>query len=159
MITHLLAVLIFATFALPVSAADTPKVNYLLKTCHELSTLVGGPDSAERIVDPAGAVASKGDPGSVRTTILKKPKHGAISLVTDNVDWPLYRYAPHSDYMVGKDQVTFLASYRGNTYKVVVDLLVEYVTDGNAPQCPKPRLIKLTVRNSDSPPHRGPTHH
>ena len=134
------------------AVGSTQSPSYLLTACSEIPSM-SDPTSAERFVDPVARLAIyyyqhfniEPDLGSASSILLEGPKHGKITLVTENVDFPAYRYDAQPGY-AGKDQVVFQAQYRGKYYKVVVNLqvsAVETIPDNGLGVCPAPQLIKV----------------
>jgi hypothetical protein len=60
-----------------------------------------------------------------------------------------YEYRSEPGYE-GNDRVVFMAEFEGKRYKIVIDLIVGMVIDENSPQCPPPKLIKVTKPSSGS---------
>ncbi len=136
------------------SAGSTQTPSYILNGCQEMPS-EGDPTSAERFIDPAGFLAGyyyehfkhEYDPTSASVQLLEGPKHGKISARTDT-GHPMYQYDAEPGY-VGKDQVIFMATYHGKTYKVVVNLrvaAVESIPDNAPSLCPPPQLIKVNPK-------------
>jgi hypothetical protein len=139
-------------------SAPAMQPDYILHGCQAVSSSESeSPESAERGIDPALVLAlyisrrdyATGDHtddlrAAVKNPILLEgPKHGRIHVVDEKGYGRVFRYEPVPNYE-GKDSVSFMVEFKGNYYKIVIELVVVEMTDIHVDECPSlPRLIKV----------------
>ena len=147
--------IVLAQAAAPAAGA-TPQPDFILKACTETQEM-GEPMSAWRGVDPAYMLKnflyahSNGtqiaDLAAIKITLLQGTTHGNLISHTANNGRLYFMYDPTPGY-IGDDSAAFQAEFEGKLYKIVVDIKVLIVIDHNAPECPPPKLIKVTKPTS-----------
>lgn len=130
--------------------------DFIFRACKETEHRPNDSRSALRGVDPAGMLevyylrlGKTINIAEIKTTVLENPKHGKLTAEIDNAGLVDYRYDPIPGYL-GDDSTTFMADYGGKRYKIIVTIKVLPSMDENSSVCPKPQLIKVTKRISDS---------
>ena len=128
--------------------------DYLLKACEEKPS-AGGSITAMNMISPAGMLAvqleNRGKQftdfdaaaASIKLTQLQGATHGKLIPQLSAKGEVYYEYRSEPGYE-GDDRVVFMAEFEGKRYKIVIDLIVSMVIDENSPQCPQPKLIKVT---------------
>ena len=153
------SIMLAAGTSTPTNAVQQP--SYILKECQGVPS-TGDPRSAERSVDPAGALQNYMekraqhalDPTAFKNPILLEgPKHGKMTREVDNRGGVFFGFEPTPEY-IGKDRAVFTVEYKGQIYKIVIDFVVDHTIGGeeeyDVPYCPKPKLIKINKPISGS---------
>jgi hypothetical protein len=151
---------VLAQNATPVTATHP---DYLLKTCEEKPS-AGGSITAMNMVAPADSLVGElvnrsgrsitndafmAMVAAVKLTQLQGATHGKLIPQPPASGRVYYEYRSDPGYE-GDDRTVFMAEFEGKRYKIVIDLIVSMVIDENSPQCPQPKLIKVTKPSAGS---------
>ncbi|MDH4234527.1 MAG: hypothetical protein OEV15_05290 [Gallionella sp.] len=125
-----------------------PPPEYILKACMETVIAV---DSGLTLVEPDGMLAtyiqkqinSYVDISAVKNVVLlKDAAHGKIVSNTAPSGRQYYAYVPPPKFR-GNDKAVFMAEFKGNRFRIDVELHVLPVAGKKKPTtCPSPQLIK-----------------
>lgn len=139
----------------------TKQPSYILKECQGVPS-TGDPRSAQRSVDPAGAlrnyIENRGNAvldiaDFKNPTLVEGPKHGKMTRGVDTKGFVSFGFDPTPEF-IGKDRAVFTVEYKGQLYKIVIDFVVDFTIgqehEYDVPYCPKPKFIEIKKPASSS---------